>query len=104
MTAKALVFDQPGEPGQVLQVREIPQPRPGPGEVRVRMLAAPINPSDLLYVRGMYGRRPHCPATPGFEGVGIVEEAGPGFLGRMRLDKRVAVLHGRGGTWQEQAI
>ncbi len=102
--SRALVFDQLGDPAQVLKVKERPLPTPGSGEVRVRMLAAPINPSDLMFIQGIYGRRPELPATPGFEGVGIVEEAGPGLLGRMRTGKRVAVLHGLGGTWQEHAI
>ena len=57
-------------------------PEPGPGEVRVRMIASPINPSDLLVVRGRYGVLPRLPATPGFEGVGVVDKAGPGLLGR----------------------
>ena len=101
---RALVFDQLGDPAQVLRVKDLPLPTPGSGEVRVRMLAAPINPSDLMFIQGIYGRKPELPATAGFEGAGIVEEAGPGLLGRMRVGKRVAVLHGRGGTWQEHAI
>jgi NADPH:quinone reductase-like Zn-dependent oxidoreductase len=101
---KAIVFDRFGDPAEVLQVREVPQPKPGPGQVRVRMIASAINPSDLLVVRGQYGRRPPLPATPGFEGVGVVEEAGPGLLGRLRLGRRVAVLNGQGGNWQEQVI
>src|SRR5438132_2506249 len=101
---KAIVFDQFGDPANVLHVREVPLPEPGPGEVRVRMLASPINPSDLLTVRGEYGRRPELPATPGFEGVGVVEAAGGGLIGRWRLGRRVAVLNGQGGNWQEQVI
>ena len=101
---KAVVFERFGDPAEVLQVRELPTPEPGPGQVRVRMRAAPINPSDLLYVRGEYGRWPKLPATPGFEGAGLVEAAGPGLLGRLRAGRRVAVLHGEGGTWQEQVI
>src|SRR5438067_1924840 len=101
---RALVFDETGDPAQVLRVKDVPLPVPGGGEVRVRMLAAPINPSDLMFVQGIYGRRPELPATAGFEGAGIVEEAGPGLLGRMRVGRRVAVLHGRGGSWQEYAI
>ena len=57
---------------------------PGPGEVRVRMILSPINPSDLLVVQGLYGVLPRLPATPGFEGVGIVDEVGPGLLGRFK--------------------
>jgi NADPH:quinone reductase-like Zn-dependent oxidoreductase len=101
---KAIVFDQFGDPAEVLQVRAVPVPEPGPGEVRVRMLASPINPSDLLTVRGEYGRRPELPATPGFEGVGIVEAAGPGLLGRWRLGRRVGVLNSTGGNWQEYVV
>jgi NADPH:quinone reductase len=101
---KAIVFEQFGDPAEVLHVREVPSPEPGPGEVRVRMLASPINPSDLLSVRGEYGRRPELPATPGYEGIGVVEAAGRGLLGRWRLGRRVAVLNSRGGNWQEQVV
>jgi NADPH:quinone reductase-like Zn-dependent oxidoreductase len=100
---KAIVFDRFGDPGEVLEVREVPVPDPGPGQVRVRMIASPINPSDLLVVRGAYGRRPTLPATPGFDGVGVVEAAGGGLLGRLRLGRRVAVLNER-GNWQEQVV
>jgi NADPH:quinone reductase-like Zn-dependent oxidoreductase len=70
---KAVVFERFGDPAEVLQVREVPKPEPGPGQVRVRMLASPIGPADFLTVRGEYGRRPKLPATPRTEGVGIVE-------------------------------
>jgi NADPH2:quinone reductase len=105
---KAVVFDRCGDPEEVLQVRDVPPPpEPGRGQVRVRMLASPINPSDLLYIRGEYGRQPPLPGRPGFEGVGIVESAGPGLLRRLlRLTpgRRVAVPNGAGGNWQEQVV
>jgi NADPH:quinone reductase-like Zn-dependent oxidoreductase len=101
---KAIVFDHFGDPAEVLQVRDLPSPEPGRRQVRVRMIASPINPSDLLTVQGRYGRRPALPATPGFEGVGVVEAYGSGLLGRLRLGRRVAVLNGQGGNWQEQVI
>jgi NADPH:quinone reductase-like Zn-dependent oxidoreductase len=44
------------------------------------------------------------PASSGFEGIGVVEAAGGGVLGRLRLGRRVAVLNGQGGCWQEQVI
>ncbi len=101
---KAVIFDHFGEPSEVLQVRDVPAPEPSKGEVRVRMTYSPINPSDLSVVRGEYGRLPSLPATPGFEGVGVVEASGGGLLGKLRLGRRVAVLNGKGGNWQEQVI
>ncbi|HTU93329.1 MAG TPA: zinc-dependent alcohol dehydrogenase family protein [Gemmataceae bacterium] len=100
---KAIVCERWGEPGEVLQVREVPEPVPGRGEVRVRMIASPINPSDLLMVRGQYGRQPPLPATPGFEGVGIVE-SGSGLLARRVMGRRVAVLNSGSGNWKEQVV
>ena len=104
---KAVVFERFGDPAEVLQLRDVPAPEPGPGQARVRMIASPINPSDLLVVRGQYGRAPALPATPGFEGVGVVDAAGPGFLRLLRglrPGRRVAVLNSKGGNWQEQVV
>lgn len=100
---KAIVCERWGDPEEVLQVRDKPEPTHGPGQVRVRMIASPINPSDLLLVRGQYGRLPPLPATPGFEGVGVVE-AGSGLLARRVMGRRVAVLNSGGGNWQEQVV
>ena len=96
---KAVVFERFGDPAEVLQVLEVPEAEPGPGQVRVR----PIGPADFLTVRGEYGHRPKLPATPGTEGVGIVE-AGRGLLGRIRVGRRVAVLNETGGNWQEKVV
>jgi len=101
---KSVVFEQFGDPAQVLQVRDVPLPEPRWGEVRVRMIASPINPSDLMVVRGKYGRLPTLPATPGFEGVGVVEARGGGLLARRVMGRRVAVLNGKGGNWAEQVV
>jgi NADPH:quinone reductase-like Zn-dependent oxidoreductase len=100
----SILFEQFGEPAEVLAVRDAPIPEPGAGEVRVRMLAAPVNPSDLLTVRGQYARLPKLPATPGFEGVGIVDAAGPGLVGKFLVGRRVAALNSRTGSWAEFAI
>jgi NADPH2:quinone reductase len=105
---KAIVFDRFGEPREVLQVRDVAMPAPPQaGEVRVRMRMSPINPSDLMTVRGQYGRLPSLPATPGFEGVGVIDEVGAGWLAKLRGIKpgrRVAVLNAHGGNWQEYVV
>jgi NADPH:quinone reductase-like Zn-dependent oxidoreductase len=101
---RAVVFDEFGEPAEVLQLRDVPIPQPRPGEVCVRMLASPINPSDLMTVRGTYGKKPNLPATPGYEGAGIVEAAGRGLLGGFFLGKRVAVLNRETGNWADRTV
>lgn len=101
---QAAVFDQFGEPVDVLKVRDVPVPEPKPGQLLVRMLAAPINPSDLMVVRGSYARLPTLPATPGFEGVGIVEKSGGGLYGKFLVGKRVAVLNSETGSWAEKTV
>ncbi len=102
---KRVVFDRTGSPAEVLRVEDdMPAPQPNRGEVLVRMLASPINPSDLMYVSGNYGLTPSLPATPGFEGVGIVEATGGGVLGWLRKGKRVAVINDRIGNWAEYTV
>lgn len=101
---KAVRFHQHGEPNQVLRVEDVPLPEPGPGQVRVRMLLSPVNPSDLLVVRGEYGAQPNLPATPGFEGVGMVEKSGGGLYGKLMIGKRVAVLNKAAGNWAEHVV
>lgn len=99
---KSVQFDQFGEPAAVLQLRDIEPPQPKPGEVLVRMLLSPVNPSDLMTIRGVYGKQPKLPCTPGYEGVGVVEACGGGLLGKLLVGKRVALLNGINGNWQER--
>jgi NADPH:quinone reductase-like Zn-dependent oxidoreductase len=66
------------------------------------MEAAPINPSDLLLIRGWYGHRPALPATLGTEGVGRITSVGAG-VDDSRVGERVMILPTlQHGTWQEQ--
>ncbi len=101
---KSIRFRQYGEPTKVLAVEERPVPEPGPDEARVRMLATPVNPSDLLYVRGLYaGVQAQFPAPAGFEGVGIVDALGPGAED-LACGQRVSVVNGQGGNWAEYSL
>jgi NADPH:quinone reductase len=101
---KSIRFREYGEPAEVLEVQECPVPEPGQEEVRVRILATPVNPSDLLYVRGLYaGVQAQFPAPVGFEGVGVVDALGPGTQDLAR-GQRVSVVNGQGGNWAEDAV
>lgn len=88
------------EPGGALKIEQVSVPRPGPGEVLVKMDASPVNPSDLALLAGGYLERSY-PFTPGLEGSGTVVETGSGLFPRLRLGKRVACSPNQGGdgTW-----
>ncbi len=99
---KALIFRETGEPSSVLKLEDLPAPSLAPGEALVRVLLSPINPSDLHMVRGRYGYQPELPASPGAEGVGIVEAVGPGVQGPL-VGSRVVFVH-IWNTWREQIV
>ena len=88
-----------------LSIDRIPTPRPGRGQVVVRMRAAPCNPADLLYLTDRYGIDRPLPATPGFEGSGEVVASGGGLVARWLVGKRVACGgHECTGTWAEYCL
>jgi NADPH:quinone reductase-like Zn-dependent oxidoreductase len=87
---KRVVVDHFGGP-EVLRVVEDDDPRPGPGEVRVRVLAAGVSLSDAQMRAGTYLGGPKPPFTPGYELVGIVEELGPG-CSRLCQGDRIGAL------------
>ena len=67
------MFHQTGKPSEVLECGGFSPTEPQPGEVCVRILAAPVNPADLNTIEGTYGVKPALPAVPGIEGCGVVE-------------------------------
>jgi len=89
-----------------LRVGLRPVPQPGPGQVVVRIEAAPCNPSDLALIQSRYGVKKTFPAVPGTEGAGIVVAGGGGAFARWLVGKRVA-CGGQGhrdGTWAEYCL
>ena len=87
---KRVVVDRFGGP-EVLKVVDDEVPLPGPGEVRVRVLAAGVSYTDAMLRVGSYLGVPKPPFTPGYELVGVVEELGPG-CSRLRVGDRVGSL------------
>ncbi len=89
-----------------LQLVEKPVPRPRPGQVLVRIAAAPINPSDLMFLRGEYGVKKALPIVPGFEGSGVVVKSGGGLIANALLGRRVAcgAPDDGDGTWADYLV
>jgi NADPH2:quinone reductase len=87
---KRVVVERYGGP-EVLKIVEEDVPRPGPGEVRVGVLAAGVSFTDAQIRAGTYLGGPKPPFTPGYELVGIVEELGAGCE-RLTEGNRVGVL------------
>ncbi len=87
----------------LVALRRIPIPRPGPGQALVEVALSPVNPSDLLYIAGTYGQ-PRVRGTPaGFEGVGVVVAAG-GAEAAALIGQRVSFLATASGAWAEYAL
>lgn len=97
---KIIIHNRIGNPAEVLSVEDQASRVPAAGEVRVRLLAAPIHPSDLLKISGLYGIKPQLPETPGSEGVGEIVEVGAGVT-HLAVGDRVLLL-GLGGTWRSE--
>jgi NADPH2:quinone reductase len=88
---KRVVVDHYGGP-EVLRVVEVADPRPGAGEVRVKVLAAGVSFTDAQLRAGTYlPGAPTPPFTPGYELVGLVEELGPG-CSRLEVGDRIGAL------------
>ena len=81
-----------------IKVVELPDPKPGPGQVLVRMKAVSLNYRDLLMINGMYGRGAASTTdviTPFSDGCGVVEAVGEGVT-RFKAGDRVATLFFQG--------
>src|SRR5204863_6071232 len=98
-TINAVVYETHGNPADVLHVESQSWPTPSAGEVIVKMRAAPINPADLNQIEGKYPVRAQLPATPGFEGAGIVAEVGSNVT-NVAVGALVILPHNV-GTWRD---
>ncbi|MBM9614524.1 zinc-dependent alcohol dehydrogenase family protein [Desulfobulbus rhabdoformis] len=98
---KAIVFDHPGEPENVLVFRNISPPTPTAEQVLIRVSARPIQPADFLFIQGRYRIQPEFPQAAGLEGVGTIISCGAG-VSSLEVGDRVAFRSK--GTWAECAI
>jgi len=85
---KAAWYERNGAAAEVLIVGELPQPHPGPDEVRVRLVTSAVNPSDVKSRSGSTRRLVFPLQVPHSDGAGVVDEVGPG-VDPGRLGERV---------------
>ena len=98
----SIVYEAHGNPSEVLRLERREIPPPAADEAAVALKAAPINPADLNAIEGKYPIRPPLPATPGFEGAGIVIEVGAAVK-NVSLGAMVILPHDT-GTWREACL
>jgi len=88
---------------EVLKLEEVPNLKPGAGQVLVRIHAIGVNPVDVYMRAGTYARRPSLPYTPGTDGAGVVESFGIGVT-KFKTGDRVYTAGSVSGTYAAQAL
>src|ERR1700730_6014469 len=88
---------------EVLKLQEVPTPKPGPGEVLVRVHAAGVNPYDTYMRNGTYAVKPPLPYTPGSDAAGVVEAVGEGVT-KVKPGDRVYTAKTQSGAYAEYAL
>jgi NADPH:quinone reductase len=71
----------------VLTLADVPDPQPGPGQIRVRIHAAGVNPVETYVRAGTYAIKPPLPYTPGSDGAGVIDAVGAGVTGLLPGDR-----------------
>ena len=97
---RAVRFDRFGGP-EVLEIVDLPDPHPGPGQVRIAVRAAGVNPSDWKKREGLMDE--DLPQTLGYEAAGVVDELGEG-VADVAVGDRVFGFSGEGAAQAELAV
>src|SRR5437867_3462408 len=92
----------------VLRLEDVPDPKPGPSEVVVRIRAAGVNPVDTYIRSGTYARKPPLPYIPGSDGAGEIESVGAEVTNVAAGDRVYIAGYGNkpsgAGTYAERAV
>jgi NADPH:quinone reductase len=99
---KAIRVHEFGGP-EVLKLEEVPTPKPGAGEVLVRVHAAGVNPYDTYMRAGTYAVKPPLPYTPGSDAAGVVKSVGEG-VAKVKPGDRVYTAKTQSGAYAEYAL
>ncbi len=98
----ALVCHQHGTPAD-LEVRELPEPAPAAGEVRVAVKACGVNFPDVLMIAGRYQVQPPLPFVPGAEFAGEIVALGEGVTG-LKPGQRILAMCGHGAMAEQVCV
>ena len=99
---KALLSRSPGGP-ETLELADVPDPKPGPGQILVGVKACAINYPDVLIIEDKYQFRPERPFAPGGEIAGVVEKVGEGVAGWSEGERVIAMI-GHGGLSEKVLV
>lgn len=96
---KSIIFKQTGSWMDVLELDETNIKNPNDDEVQIKVVARPVNPSDEMFIQGVYRQKPSLPQIAGLEGAGIIEKCGQD-IEKSLLGKHIAFR--AKGTWTEK--
>jgi len=99
---KAIRVYEFGNP-EVMKIEEVDDPKPGPGNVVVKVYAAGVNPVDTYIRSGLYAVKPPLPYTPGMDGAGVIESVGEGIRG-FGVGDRVYIAGTVSGSYAEKTL
>ncbi len=94
-----IIFRETGNPGEVLTMIEEGIAMPSENEVQIKIMARPINPSDEMFIKGIYRIKPEFPQTAGLEAAGIIEFTGK-HIDPLLIGKHVSFR--TKGTWADR--
>ncbi len=100
---RSVWIPKPGPP-EVLEVREVPDPVPGSGDVLIRVRGAGVNFADVSARMGMYPDAPPRPCVVGYEVSGVIERLGSGADGTLAEGQQVLALTRFGGYAEKIAV
>lgn len=99
---KAIRIYEFGTP-EVMKIEDVEEPKPGHGQIVIRVYAAGVNPIDTYIRSGLYTFKPGLPYTPGMDAAGIVEAVGAGVR-RFKMGDRVYISGTVSGSYAEKAL